>query len=423
MKSWYYLHPEYKEELANRVSNNKAFYQNKTVPTINGAELIQQGLAKDVIFKDGELLVKIDLLPLIVNEKWNLVSKCLDRTKETEFANKLYDLSVSGLNKTTEFEIPSLINIALLYLRAKDKERAKKLLTEFSTNSIKSLCNCAKLWYFLFDDSEKARVCLENAEQNTDYYLPAFKSVFFIICAEVWMNLFNNKSKAFHFLINSEKYVDNPVSWIVCGEGWKLIFGDNKKTLECFERGYNEIQNSYDQGYMLFAFAEKWSILFTDTNRSELFLEKAESYMHLPIDWLNLSNYWKNIFNDSLNIKRCLNEAYKLANNNKSCDSLIKVARAWKRYFNDESESRKCLDNAEKTADNFCMWINCALNWVKLNGDIGHTIKCLENAEKIARKPNEFILCADLWTEFSNNTDNAKRCRKKVVSLNMHNSN
>jgi len=67
----------------------------------------------------------MELLPLIVNEKWRDVANCLTVTKETKSTDQLRMLSIHEQGKSTEFEIPSLNEIVLLFVKLNDKEEQK----------------------------------------------------------------------------------------------------------------------------------------------------------------------------------------------------------------------------------------------------------------------------------------------------------
>jgi len=406
MKKWYYLHPDYKEDLANRVSDMKVLYCRKVIFGINGAELIRQALAKNVVFKDGELLVKIDLLPLIANKKWSYIHNCLGRERETKSADQLSNFAFCGLNNDVEFEIPLLDDIVLIFLKQKDKTRAEKLLTSFSANSSKSWCNCAKLWSFFFNNSEKTKLCLEKAEKCLHW-----GSSDLVECAESWMRIFNDDDIARKCLSTAENIAESAPSRLNCAKGWKTLFNDDEKALNCLQTAEEQEKEITEFDAIKGNFAETWAILFNDLNRGRQCLEEAEILVNDEFDWMSHAYSWKNIFNESSRARLCLEKATEQTN---SVYCLIYILQDWKILFDDNSEVRKCLEKAETIATFSSDWELCAEYWHMIANDSIRARECLIKAEKVLSNVEGLKSCARCWIEIFNDTERAKRCLEEA---------
>ena len=338
---------------SNRASKNKVYYKKQTGPIfyekiidgINGSELIQQGLAKNFTFKDGELLAQIDLLPLILNERWNELSKFLNQTKETN-SNDLLHLFGADMNNKNE----------IIYF----------------TNSLYSFEDVALL-FTAFGKKDKAHRLLENYNYKYKTTIPDDE---YINAAKLWFFLFEDKKKAMDFIEKTENYVKVPDVWFLCAKCWKETFNDTKKIKRCFEKALDFKNNSWTlmEIMNLHICAKNWKELFNDTEKARKCLETADNIAAEPSDWRECAKSWKELFDDTERARQLLEKSGDYPG--------LDYVRYWIDLCNDYDRARKCLEKAESIADSIFDWTNIAKAWETLFNDHNRAQKCLENSSK-----------------------------------------
>jgi len=401
-KEWFYIYLEYKENLANRVSDNKVLYIGKIIYDINGAELIRKGLAKDVTFRNGELLVTVELLPLIINARWNDIACCLEQEDKPDIDDPLYLFCVKKDVKATLNFInnsdSSLKNIVLLCIGLAQKEKAHNMLNNFSSSNYDyNLLSIAKLWFFLFNNKDKAQKLIEEAENKADY------SSYWCRCAESWKEIFNDTTRSRQCLKNAENKADDSSDWSCCAESWKEIFNDTTRSRKCLENAENKADYSSDWCRC----AESWKEIFKDTTRSRKCLEKAENKSDDSSDWSCCVNGWRIIFNDTVRTRQCLENA---ENKAEGSSDWIHCAEDWKRIFNDTIRTRQCLEKAENYTEFPIDLLNVAYTWKSLLNDANRTRQCLEKAENYTEFPSDLHFVASYWKRLLNDTKRARQC-------------
>ena len=353
MISWYYLHPEYKKELASRASKNKVYYRKQTgqnfyekiIDGIDGSELVKEGLAKDFIFRNGELIVIISLLPLIVNKRWNELSKFLNQTKETN-SNDLLHLFGADMNNKNE----------IIYF----------------TNSVFSFEDVALL-FIAFEKKDKARILLENYNYKYKAIIPDDE---YINAAKLWFSLFEDEKKTLEFIDKAEKSAISPKLWFRCANCWKETFNDTKEINRCFEKALDFKSNSWTLMNVLnfHVCARNWRELFNDTEKARACLESADNIAAEPSDWRECAKSWKELFDDTERAQQYLEKSGDYPG--------LDYVNCWLDLCNNHGRARKCLEKAESIADSIFDWTRIAEAWETLFNDHNRAQKCLENSSK-----------------------------------------
>jgi len=227
MKNWYYIHSDYKNELANRVSETEVIYNRKIIHGVDGANLIRQGLANEASLKSGKLFAKVKLLPLVIKKRWDEISNCLKQHDAPHIvAEPLYLFCVDNDKQGTLEMIDhhaallgyaKLENIALLYVGLDEKEKARKLL------KASELCECSKLWYFLFNDKKTMYKILQEIEYD-NCTIPLIKA------AEIWEDIYDDTARSQCCL---EKAEDAAVRLKNLGLNMMLVQKDAERKLNC----------------------------------------------------------------------------------------------------------------------------------------------------------------------------------------------
>jgi len=467
-KEWFYIHPEYKANLANRVSNTKVLYNytfdslysfetihsTDIIYDINGAELIRKGLAMNFRGRNDKYLICVDLLPLIVNVRWDDITNCLVQQKTFDINDPLFLFCVKK-NKEAALEAISnskcsLENVALLCIGLAEKEKARDMLNKYSTNKIYSLLSAAKLWFHLFNNKEKAKELVEKAE-NIEKNPSGWRW-----CAEIWKGIFNDTVRAQKCLEQAEYIVNFAWEWQICTEGWKGIFNDTVRTRKCIERIEIIAKESFDWQIC----TKCWKEIFDDTSRARYCLEIAENIAEDIFDWNNCAISWKELFYDMIRARKCLEEVERIANSfydpyepddtydyiyawnlcaeswkeifndttrarlcleksvdkAKDSDEWAACAEKWENILNDTTRASQCLSEAEYIAESCIDWVECAKKWKDICHDTIRAQQCLENAEIYAKSSFNWTLCSNVWEEL-NEPVRAEKCRKKAESL------
>lgn len=293
---------------------------------------------------------------------------------DKEKAHKYMVKAQSIFNKMSDEELDdsaiSLLDLATAWINlTDDKAMAQKCLTKGEEVSW-LWPYLAQAWIRLFDDKGKADRCLKEGEDDADSST----------LAEAWAKLFDNKERAELCLRNGEDIAEDFWDWTRLAEAWLKLF-DNKGRAELCLRNFEDTAEDFDNCVHL---AEAWMDLFDDRAKAKKCLKKAEdigvillkwkevaeaykklfgdrearnclirseAHTKLVINWIDLSNYWMELFNDKIKAKQCLNKGGDIAGDYAySSWEWTELASAWE-TLGDQSKARECQRKAEALED------------------------------------------------------------------------
>ena len=286
---WFYLDPEWKEELASRVSSERVLVElddeRFVVPGIDGAELIRAGCLRDACSQEGELLGYVDefaVEALAAAARFRELGQILQPMPAGDDEADLHYLHLLCVRQEPELarqevlkaceEGPEEVAIISLVTYYDGREEAEGYLDEQcgSTDDTSTIVSYAKIWQMLLGDGDKARECLRKAEAAVSP-TEEFTGMEWLECAECWMALHGDRDEAERCLKEAEKCASDSVDWAYCAESRRALFG-----LEEAQRCLRQAEELAEGAGCWKSCAETWG-LFGKDREAERCLEEAEA--------------------------------------------------------------------------------------------------------------------------------------------------
>ncbi|MBF0501866.1 MAG: hypothetical protein HQM09_17140 [Candidatus Riflebacteria bacterium] len=431
---WYEYHPKFRALLQARLDTGKvAFF--RPLSGIDGLELLDKGCVSGISLHNGKCYAVPSIGAMIADR--NFQDLLLLLTSFSPYQRRQYKYLFSFLECSKEDQANAhqelekviarredLNPILLLITAYEEKDRGLELLKDFPrSDNLKVSCEISRALKILFDDDVSSRGILEEVEAALSPQTPLAANEgddnencgVWINCSEAWKDLFHEDERARNCLEKAEEMAVSSANFGSCAYNWMKIFGEEQCSKQCLETAKNKLVRTSE--WLDFAGIER--ILCGKEENTRKFLENAESTGGRFYDWGFTAGSWKDMLNDEERSLKCLTEMEAMA---ETPNDWIMVAKLRYRAEDNPEEIRRCLTRSSSQLDlpvskRFNFWINNARAWDRLLSDDGMVKASLYNAENAAEHSIDLTTCAELWLEILDSKKDALRCLRKAEEV------
>jgi len=443
-RSWYWHAPEYREYLRSLDLPTVVYGPNGIISEIDGNELFQAGLVRDVRSNGREIVVclgtndilfaggihallaagRLRELTLLwedgikadderykrIPSDWNISEYFPAYLREFLVHGDVAE-AIKRLPPPEKEDVTAAVFLAQICDKPEEARRHLKetvevlgknatLETDRDSYRVPRIINAAKCWMLVLGDELEARKCLEAAPSKRH-------------AAEAWLALFDDEGEAYRCLEEREAHLDNAYAWVRSAWDWFILFGDTVNVRRCL----NQAEAGAKDGGEWIRCAEAWQDLLFESDRARHSLEQAEAavselkYSWGRVgEWVSFAEAWKRLLGDESAVARCLEQAEKDAQDRKDPGNWCECAAARKELLGDVQETRRCLEQAETTAKDANDWSKCAELWHTCVEDRHRVRDCLQQAEAETLGISAWLDRAKMWKELLDDTLEVQRC-------------
>lgn len=278
--------------------------------------------------------------------------------------------------------------------------------TETLAQDVTDWLAVATAWQQDFGDTERARICMDKAEESEragQYVKKSEQNMLNrISLAITWEQVFGDRDTAHLWELKAEAFGDIP-DLIQLAKIWKNKFQNKDKGIQCLNKAEEKAQSFWDWMQMV----EIWKGSFRNRKNGIRCLEEAESVAKNTDDWIYIAKFWERNFRSRSKGAQCLQRAESIA---QRPFDWTELAKTWKEDFRDPNSGIRCLEKAESLAENVHHWAYIAISWKTEFGNSDNGIRCLEKAESLAKNAADWIEIGSAWGGTFGNSDNEDRC-------------
>ncbi|MGM0596964.1 MAG: hypothetical protein ACQES9_08005 [Myxococcota bacterium] len=417
-KNWFYIHPHVKALWLNRLGKTSNLHiagiLSTIIENVDAHKLIESGAVSYIDFTCNPTQLHSNETALLASGQKDLLHKIALEKEELGLESpNIYEACLhltTGEYRRVRQTILKIINMEkhldknhLLALKTAkaDEQTIHKLLDKMVSDSYETidLLDCAKLYYFIFQDQKKALNLLKHAAKQ------AYCTEDYIECARCFIHLADDMEagQKYRHKAISEK---DPYFWFVLARLSKIYCNEDMVVIRCLR-----IAEKLPEYYTPNECASEWINLLNLKKK----VDRCYNALLEPETFEEALDYCRNYHHltDKINISRIyLNEAEELVSHP---FNYYQLAQYWKDYCHDPDKAQESLLKYEEFCldpENFC---TAAKGWTTISDNKKATVRCLSIAQDEAKNNENWLQVAKYWVELLDYKPQARFCLEKML--------